>query len=140
MAVEKRFKVYKEDFANAGNVSSQIKQMVKDLKVDTMVLRHIVVACYEAEINMIIHSNGGEIVYRLHDKRGVLTLEFNDVGPGIPDVKKALTPGWSSASQKARQFGFGAGMGLANIIRVSDDFNLNTSEKGTSLKLHFNIK
>lgn len=139
MAKEIYFDVKKEDFVNAGNVSSEIKKMVKNLNVDTKTLRRIVVACYEAEINMVIHSNGGQIVYRLHDK-GILTLEFNDVGPGIDDIEKATTPGWSNASETARKYGFGAGMGLANIIRVSDDFNINTSKDGTSLKLHFNLK
>lgn len=132
------YPILREDYVNAGKVSTNIKGLLKQLFVPSDILRRIAVACYEAEINMIIHSYGGEIILEISDD-GKLYLSFNDVGPGIEDVEKALTPGYSTASGKAREFGFGAGMGLPNIKRVSDTFELNTSSKGTSLRIGFNI-
>ena len=132
------YKVNREDFENAGKVSSNVKMTLKSIGVNTKILRNIAIACYEAEINMIIHSHGGEIIFEI-TKDGKVYLSFNDFGPGIDDLEKALTPGWSTASIKARQFGFGAGMGLPNIKRVTDTFDITTSKEGTHLRLGFNI-
>ena len=132
------FIVEREDFANAGKVSTKIKSVLKQLGVPSDVLRRIAVACYEAEINLIIHSYGGEIILEITED-GMVYLSFNDKGPGINDIEKALTPGFSTASTQAREFGFGAGMGLPNIKRVSDTFDIQTSPAGTNLKIGFNI-
>lgn len=132
------FIVNREDFANAGKVSTKIKSVLKQLGVASDVLRRIAVACYEAEINLIIHSYGGEIILEITED-GIVYLSFNDSGPGITDLEKALTPGFSTASTQAREFGFGAGMGLPNIKRVSDIFEINTSSAGTNLKIGFKI-
>lgn len=132
------FNVEKENFVDAGVVSSKVKRILKQIGIPTAVLRNIAVACYEAEINMIIHSYGGEITLDIDDE-GNVTLVFADVGPGIPDVEKALTPGWSTASAQARQLGFGAGMGLVNIKRVSDAFDLQTSPSGTTITITFRV-
>lgn len=132
------FNVEKENFVDAGVVSSKVKRILKQIGIPAAVLRNIAVACYEAEINMIIHSYGGEITLDIDDE-GNVTLVFADVGPGIPDVEKALTPGWSTASAQARQLGFGAGMGLVNIKRVSDVFDLQTSPSGTTITITFRV-
>lgn len=132
------FNVERENFVDAGVVSSKVKRILKQIGIPTAVLRNIAVACYEAEINMIIHSYGGEITLDIDDE-GNVTLVFADVGPGIPDVEKALTPGWSTASTQARQMGFGAGMGLVNIKRVSDAFDLQTSPSGTTITITFRV-
>lgn len=132
------FNVERENFVDAGVVSSKVKRILKQIGIPTAVLRNIAVACYEAEINMIIHSYGGEITLDIDDE-GNVTLVFADVGPGIPDVEKALTPGWSTASAQARQMGFGAGMGLVNIKRVSDAFDLQTSPTGTTITITFRV-
>ncbi len=132
------FNVEKENFVDAGVVSSKVKRILKQIGIPAAVLRNIAVACYEAEINMIIHSYGGEITLDIDDE-GNVTLVFADVGPGIPDVEKALTPGWSTASAQARQMGFGAGMGLVNIKRVSDAFDLQTSPSGTTITITFRV-
>ena len=132
------YKVNREDFENAGKVSSNVKTTLKSIGIDSKILRNIAIACYEAEINMVIHSYGGEIIFEI-TKEGKVYLSFNDCGPGIENLEKALTPGWSTASTKARQFGFGAGMGLPNIKRVSDSFDITTSKEGTQLRLGFNI-
>jgi anti-sigma regulatory factor (Ser/Thr protein kinase) len=132
------FNVERENFVDAGVVSSKVKRILKQIGIPAAVLRNIAVACYEAEINMIIHSYGGEITLDIDDE-GNVTLVFADVGPGIPDVEKALTPGWSTASAQARQMGFGAGMGLVNIKRVSDVFDLQTSPSGTTITITFRV-
>lgn len=138
MLIEK-FDVIADNFASAGKVSSKVKDILKQLGITTEKLRKISVACYEAEINMIIHSDGGTISVHMDDEDDMLTLCFDDVGPGIPDIDQAMVPGWSTASEKAREFGFGAGMGLVNIKRVSDLFDIQSSSQGTHLKVGFKL-
>ena len=133
------YQVQREDYANAGRVSSSIKSVLKQMGLNPNVLRNIAVACYEAEINMIIHSEGGEIELNIAED-GLLSIHFNDHRPGISDLEKAMSPGWSTASEKAREFGFGAGMGLPNIKRVSDEFEIETSPQGTRLMIGFRIQ
>ena len=107
------------------------RDFIQDLEIDLGLF-------IEAEINLIIHSYGGEIILEITED-GIVYLSFNDSGPGITDLEKALTPGFSTASTQAREFGFGAGMGLPNIKRVSDIFEINTSSAGTNLKIGFKI-
>ena len=95
------FHVEKDDYENAGNVSSQIKKELKSMGFSMKLLRNIAIACYEAEINLIIHSDGGDVTFEVDDEANVI-LKFDDIGPGIPDLKLALTPGWSTANEKAR--------------------------------------
>lgn len=130
------YEIIKDDFANAGRVSSQIKKILKQLDFEPEVLRRMSIACYEAEINMIIHSYGGVITLKVDDK---VRLVFADKGPGIKDIALAMQPGYSTADEKARELGFGAGMGLPNIKKVSDEFDIESSEKGTILTLGFNV-
>jgi anti-sigma regulatory factor (Ser/Thr protein kinase) len=137
--LHKEYKVIRDDYIGAGKVSSDIKKTLSTIGVDAGVLRRISVACYESEINMIIHAWGGDITMDVTDD-GVIRLVFADPGPGIPDMAKAMTPGWSTASDTARDMGFGAGMGLPNIKRVSDEFDIKTSEKGTTLTLGFKVE
>ena len=125
-----------DDYTNAGKASSEIKSTLKNIGIDAAVLRNIAVATYEAEINMIIHATGGIITLDVDDD-GLIKLVFEDKGPGIPDLEKAMTPGFSTASEKARALGFGAGMGLPNIKRVSDKFDIESSSEGTTIRLEF---
>ncbi len=134
--LHREYQVVQDDYANAGEASSHIKQTLSQIGYPPRVLRRIAVASYEAEINMIIHAYGGKITMDVMDD-GTVSLCFADPGPGIPDLEKAMTPGWSTASEKARELGFGAGMGLPNIKRVSDRFDIQTSPAGTILKLCF---
>ena len=87
---------------------------------------------------MLIHAYGGDITLEVSDD-GMIRMTFSDPGPGIPDIEKAMTPGWSTASEKAREMGFGAGMGLPNIKRVSDEFEITSSPEGTTIKLGFRV-
>ncbi len=134
--IHEEYSVAQYDFANAGKASSSIKEHLKQLGVDPQVLRRIAVACYESEINLIIHAYGGDIILDVFDD-GTIQLIFKDEGPGIEDIEKAMTPGFSTASEKARSMGFGAGMGLPNIKRVSDEFDIQSSSEGTTLTLRF---
>ena len=134
--IHEEYSVAQYDFANAGKASSSIKEHLKQLGVDPQVLRRIAVACYESEINLIIHADGGDIILDVFED-GTIQLIFKDEGPGIEDIEKAMTPGFSTASEKARSMGFGAGMGLPNIKRVSDEFDIQSSSEGTTLTLRF---
>ncbi len=131
------YHVEQDDYVNAGKASSQVKMILKHFGIHPEKLRKMSVACYEAEINMIIHSYGGQIVLSIEEDR--IILKFMDTGPGIPDLQKAMEPGWSTANEKARDMGFGAGMGLVNIKRVSDFFEITSSTEGTALIVGFNM-
>lgn len=134
----KEYEILKDDFANAGKVSSDIKKILTGMHTPPEIIRRVSVACYEAEINMIIHSLGGKVYFDLNDD--CIKLVFADKGPGIADIEKAKQKGWSTASDKAREWGFGAGMGLFNIERVADSFELASSANSpTTLTIKFNI-
>lgn len=132
-----QYTILKEDYKNAGKASSQIKQVLKELSIPADLLRNIAVATYEAEINMIIHSEGGMIQLEIIDNK--IRITFADTGPGIEDIEKALSPGFSTANETAREFGFGAGMGLPNIQRVSHDFHIESSKAGTTIIIQFEV-
>lgn len=107
-------------FDSAGQASADIKRQLKQLGVDSKIIRRVAVACYEAEMNLIIHSLGGAMELSIED--GWITLQIHDKGPGIPDVELAKKEGFSTAGEDARSLGFGAGMGLPNMMRNTDDF------------------
>ena len=131
-----KYSIAQDDFGNAGKASSAIKEHLKSLGVNPQVLRRIAVACYESEINLIIHAYGGDIDLDIFED-GSIQLVFQDKGPGIEDIEKAMTPGFSTASEKARSMGFGAGMGLPNIKRNADVFDIESSPAGTKITLLF---
>ncbi len=131
-----QYQVIKDNYEEAGQVSRQIKMTLKKMQWDPKVLKKISIACYEAEINMVIHSDGGTITFEIDDD-GIVSLYFDDIGPGIPDIPKAMTPGYSTASTKAREFGFGAGMGLDNMSKCASTFHIESSSEGTHLTMTF---
>lgn len=134
--MRKVYHINKDDYDHAGQVSSQIKRTLKQMGLGSQLLRSVAIACYEAEINLIIHSDGGDITFEVDDD-GIVQLFFDDIGPGIPNLDLAMSPGWSTASKKARDFGFGAGMGLVNMKRVATEFEIASSPDGTHLKMKF---
>ena len=126
------------DYVNAGKASTDIKRRLKQLGIGGDVLRRVAVASYEVELNLVIHSLGGELCLIVSPEAAQLIS--SDRGPGIPDLDMAMREGYSTASDEARSLGFGAGMGLPNMKRNSDDFSI-TSEVGvgTTITMSFNL-
>jgi len=126
------------DFSKAGDASSKIKKTLKQLGVDPAIVRRVVVALYEAEVNIVAHAYKG-VIYVDISGSGI-KLKLEDEGPGIPNVKLAMTKGYSTASHEVREMGFGAGMGLPNINDNADVFNIETEVgKGTTLSIEINF-
>lgn len=134
--MKKVYQVEKDNFEDAGKVSTDIKRTLKSIGIDRKVLKAVAIACYEAEMNIVIHSDGGTVTFDIDDN-GVISLAFDDVGPGIEDLELAQTPGYSTASPKARSLGFGAGMGLYNMKSVSSSFDIHSSHEGTHIYMTF---
>lgn len=128
------FDIASGDFSKAGRASSRIKKMLKQLQVDPRVIKRIVVAIYEAEVNVVAHSVGGKMLAEI-DETGI-TVVVQDSGPGIEDVNMAMQEGYSTASRAVRNMGFGAGMGLPNIKKNTDEFTIE-SEVGQGTILTF---
>lgn len=128
-----RFEVKKADFDNAGRVASIIRKYFQKLNMDSQILRRICIICYEAEMNISIHSLGGYIAVEITPS--IISITATDYGPGIPDIEEAMRPGFTTASEQIRALGFGAGMGLLNIKKCADQFELESSlETGTILR------
>lgn len=126
------------DFLNAGNASGNIKKVLKKLNVDPSVLKRVVVALYEAEVNIVAHAYRGNITADISPQK--IEIVLDDEGPGIPDIGLAMQQGYSTASTKVREMGFGAGMGLPNIKANTDDMKIESVVgKGTKLTLSFNL-
>ncbi len=127
------------NFGTAGQASTEIKKLLKASGVEAAITRRIGIASYELEINQVVHSEGGVMRYRIGPDS--LVIEAEDTGPGIPDVEKAMTEGFSTASERVRSLGFGAGMGLPNTKRVSDSFEIRSSAgSGTFVRVGFSLK
>ncbi len=135
-----RFFVNERDFDNAGKASSLIKRSLQRLMLRPQIVRRVGVAVYEAEMNLVIHTDiGGEITVEVRKDR--VNISTVDHGPGIGDLKQVLQPGFSTAPEWIRDMGFGAGMGLANIRRVSDVMKLTSAPgEGTRLEIVFNFQ
>ncbi|MDK9710850.1 ATP-binding protein [Acidaminobacter sp.] len=131
------YDVMKEDFAHAGSASSDIKKKCREIGLDKEIIRRIAVMTYEAEINIVIHSEGGVITVMLMSDR--IEIWAVDKGPGIEDVELAMTAGYSTAKTSAREMGFGAGMGLPNMKKCCDEFVIE-SAKGESTRIKMVIR
>jgi anti-sigma regulatory factor (Ser/Thr protein kinase) len=126
-----------DDYSQAGLASTDIKKQLKLLGVPPEIIRKAVVAMYEAEINMIIHANGGTAEVEIDD--ATIRIVMRDNGPGIPDIEKAMAEGFSTAPVFIQEIGFGAGMGLPNIKRNSDQLDIATSpDTGTTITMVIN--
>ena len=125
MDIKLHYDVPGDDFTQAGAASSAVKVKLKQLGFDPGVVRRVAIAMYEGEINMVIHAGGGEADVDIQPDRVVIVL--TDHGPGIPDVEQAMQEGWSTASATARDLGFGAGMGLPNMKKYSDEMDIQST-------------
>jgi serine/threonine-protein kinase RsbT len=137
--LEGRYEIQGRDFVDAGLVSSQIKKSLKAKGVAEDIIRRVAVLTFEAEVNIISYATQGTISYYVLPE--TIIIEAIDAGPGIKDIEQAMQEGYSTADDSIREMGFGAGMGLANIKRSSDIFEI-TSEpgKGTCVKCTLMIK
>jgi len=130
------YQVEGQNFDRGGESASRLKRTLKGLGLDPGTVRRVAIAAYEAEMNVIVFTDGGRIDVRIDRDR--ITVDVADSGPGIPDIEKALQPGFSTAPQWVRDLGFGAGMGLDNIRNCSDDLEIeSTPGEGTRVTITF---
>ena len=129
-----RYTVPGDDFPRAGEASGDVKHKLKKLGYNPSAIRRVSIAMYEGEINMVIHAGGGEANVDVDPDKVVIVL--TDHGPGIADVEKAMQEGWSTAPDNVRSLGFGAGMGLPNMKKYSDEMTIDSVVgQGTTLKM-----
>jgi anti-sigma regulatory factor (Ser/Thr protein kinase)/predicted transcriptional regulator len=134
-----QYDVIGHDFKRAGECASRLKTTLRRLNLHPQIVRRIAIATYEAEMNLIIYTEGGKINVRVEPHE--IFVEVEDSGPGIPDIDKVLQPGYSTAPEWVRELGFGAGMGLNNIHKCSDKMNLrSTVGKGTRLSIYISTE
>jgi len=136
-AISKRFEVPGDDFTRAGEASGKVKSLLKQIGYGAEAIRRVSIAMYEGEINMVIHAHGGYANVDIFPDRVDILLE--DTGPGIPNVELAMKEGYSTAPDHVRALGFGAGMGLANIKKYTDDMRIET-EIGVGTKVFMTVK
>ena len=137
-AIRLNYEVSPDDFTRAGEASSDVKSKLKQMGVPPDAVRKVAIAMYEGEINMVIHAHGGEITVSITPEKIVMVLA--DVGPGIPDVELAMRAGYSTAPDAIRSLGFGAGMGLPNMKKYTDEMNIDTTVGvGTTITMVVNL-
>lgn len=126
------YEIIAGDMGRAGEASSSVKQTLRKMGFDSDTIRRVSVCMYEGEINMVIHANGG--VAEVDVGLDSITITLRDIGPGIPDIEKAMQEGFSTAGDRARNLGFGAGMGLPNMKKYSDEMTVfSTVGVGTTV-------
>ena len=135
--MHQEYTVIEGDFVNAGKASSSVKKTLKQLNVNPQVVKRVVVALYEAEVNAIAHAYGGMIYADIEPDK--ISLKVVDKGPGIPDIAWAMQEGYSTARPEVRDMGFGAGMGLPNMQKNVDKMNV-TSEVGVGTTVEMEVK
>ena len=125
-------------FTRAGEASGAVKRSLKRLGYNQDAIRRVAIAMYEAEINMVIHAGGGKIDVEIYPDK--VNVKLTDHGPGIPDVEKAMQEGYSTAPDNVRNLGFGAGMGLPNIKKYTDEMQIDTQiGEGTTMYLSVHV-
>ncbi len=127
-----------EDFSLAGEASSNVKKVLKQLGVNPDVIRKVSIAMYEGEINMVIHATGGTANVEITP--AMVRVVLKDNGPGIPDIDLAMTEGYSTATDNVRSLGFGAGMGLPNMKKYTNEMHIKSEVgKGTTVEMIVNV-
>lgn len=134
-----KYTVPGDDFTRAGEASSAIKNKLKQMGISPTVIRNVAIATYEGEINTVIHANGGEITVTIDSS--AITIKIEDTGKGIPDISLAMQEGYTTAPDDIRSLGFGAGMGLPNMKKYSDEFDIkSTVGVGTTVTMKMYIQ
>lgn len=138
-SIRLHYEVPGDDFTRAGAASGSVKRTLKELGIAPNIIRNVSIAMYEGEINMVIHANGGEIDVEITENEIIMALK--DQGPGIENVELAMKEGFSTAPDNIRNLGFGAGMGLPNIKKYTDEFSIDTTiGVGTTLNMKVYIQ
>ena len=123
-----------DDFTRAGEASADLKSRLKSLGFPPAAIRRAAIALYEGEINLAIHAGGGTISVEVTPER--IEMALDDEGPGIPDIALAMSEGYSTAPDEVRSLGFGAGMGLPNMKKYTDEFSIaSTVGEGTHIRM-----
>lgn len=136
MGVKLNYECEGGNFDVAGEASAKIKKTLQRIGIPADVVRRIAIGTYEAEMNVIIHGGGGNVSAEIFPDKTIITV--SDEGPGIPDIQQALQEGWSTAPDYVRQMGFGAGMGLPNMVKCSDDIDIQSVVgEGTNIVMTF---
>jgi len=129
-----KFDIEGGNFSKAGTASSDVKKVLKKLNVDPKLIKRIVVSFYEAEVNVVAHAYSGEMNVSIFPDK--IIVRIIDKGPGIPDIELAMQKGYSTASPQVREMGFGAGMGLPNIKKNTNELNIKSEVGiGTEVEL-----
>ena len=137
--VHQEYTIIEGDFVNAGKASSSVKKTLKQLDVNPAIVKRVVVALYEAEVNAIAHAYGGKVLVDIDEDK--IHMVVADKGPGIPDIALAMQEGYSTARPEVRDMGFGAGMGLPNMQKNVDKLNVtSTVGVGTTVDMEVNFQ
>lgn len=138
-AIVLTYDISPDDFTRAGEASSDVKGKLKQMGVSPEAVRKVAIAMYEGEINMVIHARGGKITVTITPAQ--IEMVLADVGPGIPDIDMAMKAGYSTAPDEVRSLGFGAGMGLPNMKKYTDDMKIETElGVGTTITMAVNLQ
>lgn len=136
---EHKFHIDGKDFASAGMVSTQIKTILKSIGYESALIRRIAISTYEAEMNVVMHAKRADVILKAGDE--YIEVIISDEGKGIEDIEIAMQEGWSTATEEQRALGFGAGMGLPNIKKNSDELKIESQvNKGTVLEMLFKVR
>lgn len=134
VSIRLSYTVSSDDFTRAGEASSDVKSKLKKLGFSPDVVRRVAIVMYEGEINMVIHASGGKIEVTIAEEE--IEMRLMDTGPGIADIDMAMQEGYSTAPDTIRTLGFGAGMGLPNMKKYSDEMEIDTKVGvGTTVRM-----
>ena len=130
--LSRSYTLHGQDFDTEGETSTEVKATLKELGIDSRVIRRVVIVAFEAEMNVVMYAHEGTLTFVLTDED--IGIEVADRGPGIPEIELAMEEGWSTATDEMREMGFGFGMGLPNIKRNSDEFEIRSQvDVGTTI-------
>lgn len=129
--MELNYEIIAGDFSHAGFASSETKKVLKQLNISPKVIKRVVTALFEAEVNVSAHSYGGKVTCDISSQG--ISIIVADTGPGIPDLNLAMSEGYSTASREIQEMGFGAGMGLPNIKNNTDSLSIDTRAGGNTV-------
>ena len=136
--LSKRYAIASPDFSRAGNVSTQIKELLQEIGFTSSIVRRVAIAIYEAEMNVVMYADKAEVFLTISPEK--IHIKIHDAGQGITDIEQAMREGFSTATHEMREMGFGAGMGLPNIKKNADEFNLSSIPgKGTTVDIVFHL-